>query len=45
LLQLPFGPSGGNHKQTWVGCIVCLTTPTRSSFEASRVFLASYFLL
>jgi hypothetical protein len=56
---LPFrGASGRNHKETYAGCIVSLTTPTRSSLKASRsvssrsfaekasrVFLASYFLL
>ena len=55
----PFGVvSGRSHKETWAGCIVSLTTPTRLSFsasrsvsslsvveKASRVFLASYFLL
>jgi hypothetical protein len=25
-----------NHKETWAGCIVSLTTPTRSSLNASR---------
>src|SRR5215217_681465 len=28
--------SGCNHKETWAGCIVSLTTPTRSSLRASR---------
>jgi hypothetical protein len=28
--------SGRNHKETWAGCIVSLTTPTRSSLKASR---------
>jgi hypothetical protein len=28
--------SGRNHSETWVGCIVSLTTPTRSSLKASR---------
>ncbi len=50
--------SGRNHSETWAGCIVSLTTPTRSPLsasrsvssrswaeKASRVFLASYFLL
>jgi hypothetical protein len=50
--------SGRNHSETCVGCIVSLTTPTKSSLKASRsvssrilaekasrVFLASYFLL
>jgi hypothetical protein len=47
-----------SHSETWAGCIVSLTTPTRSPLsasrsvssrnwaeKASRVFLASYFLL
>src|SRR5215218_3457191 len=38
------GLSGRNHKETWAGCIVSFTTPTSSLFNASRVFLASYFL-
>ena len=56
---LPFeAVSERNHSETWAGCIVSLTTPTRSSLnaarsvwlrslaeKASRVFLASYFLL
>jgi hypothetical protein len=25
-----------NHKEMWAGCIVSLTTPTRSSLNASR---------
>jgi hypothetical protein len=25
-----------NHKETWAGCIVSLTTPTRSPLNASR---------
>ena len=34
---LPFGGlSGRNQSETWAGCIVSLTTPTRSSFNASR---------
>ena len=50
--------SGRSHSETWAGCIVSPTTPTRSSLnasrsvwlrsfaeKASRVFLASYFLL
>src|SRR5215210_8470116 len=50
--------SGRNHRETWAGCIVSLTTPISSAFsasksvsslslavKASRVFLASYFLL
>jgi hypothetical protein len=55
----PFGvASGRSHRETRVGCIVSLTTPTRSPLsasrsvsslslteKASRVFLASYFLL
>src|ERR671916_759813 len=32
--------SGCNHKETWAGCIVSLTTPTSSSFSAAR-FVAS----
>jgi len=32
----PSGVLGRNHKETWAGCIVSLTTPTRSSFSASR---------
>src|SRR3712207_3445246 len=28
--------SGRSHKETWAGCIVSLTTPTRSSLKASR---------
>ena len=28
--------SGRNHIETWAGCIVFLTTPTRSSLKASR---------
>src|SRR5918994_3248407 len=28
--------SGRSHRETWVGCIVSLTTPTSSSFSASR---------
>ena len=33
----PFGVvSGRNHTETWAGCIVSLTTPTRSSLKASR---------
>jgi hypothetical protein len=28
--------SGRNHKETCAGCIVSLTTPTRSSLRASR---------
>jgi hypothetical protein len=28
--------SGRNHSETWAGCIVSLTTPTRSLFSASR---------
>jgi hypothetical protein len=28
--------SGRNHKETWAGCIVSLTTLTRSSLKASR---------
>src|SRR5215204_7802047 len=28
--------SGRSHKETCAGCIVSLTTPTRSSFSASR---------
>src|SRR5215213_2885451 len=28
--------SGCNHSETWAGCIVSLTTPTRSSLRASR---------
>jgi hypothetical protein len=28
--------SGRSHRETWVGCIVSLTTTTRSSFRASR---------
>ena len=28
--------SGRSHKETWAGCIVSLTTPTRSSLSASR---------
>jgi hypothetical protein len=36
----PFLPLGGNscrsHKETWAGCIVSLTTPTRLSLKASR---------
>jgi hypothetical protein len=27
---------GRSHKETWAGCIVSLTTPTRSSLNASR---------
>ena len=30
------GSSGRSHKETWEGCIVSLTTPTRSSLRASR---------
>jgi hypothetical protein len=33
----PFGAvSGRNHTETWAGCIVSFTTPTRSPFRASR---------
>jgi hypothetical protein len=52
------GNSGRSHSETWAGCMVSFTTPTRSSLsasrsvsslslaeKASRVFLASYFLL
>jgi hypothetical protein len=28
--------SGGSHTDTWAGCIVSLTTPTSSPFNASR---------
>jgi hypothetical protein len=28
--------SGRSHKETWAGCIVSLTTSTRSSLKASR---------
>ena len=28
--------SGRSHKETWAGCIVSLTTPTRSPLRASR---------
>jgi hypothetical protein len=28
--------SGRSHKETWAGCIVSLTTPTRSFLTASR---------
>src|SRR5215208_635932 len=28
-----------NHKETWVGCIVSLTTPIRSALNASRSVL------
>ena len=31
------GGSGRSHKETWAGCIVSATTPTRSSFKASRL--------
>ena len=34
---LPFeAMSGRNHTETWAGCIVSLTTPTRSPLNASR---------
>ena len=56
---LPLGGSWGrSHSETWAGCMISFTTPTRSSLsasssvsslslaeKASRVFLASYFLL
>src|SRR5919112_1199612 len=32
----PRNRSGRNHIETWTGCIVSLTTPTRSSLKASR---------
>src|SRR5919107_5617890 len=33
----PFeGVSGRSHSETWAGCIVSATTPTRSSLRASR---------
>ena len=33
----PFGAvAERNHKETWAGCIVSLTTPTRSLLRASR---------
>jgi hypothetical protein len=35
LLRLEPG-SGRSHKETWAGCSVSLTTPTSSSFSASR---------
>jgi hypothetical protein len=36
-LLSPFAAvSGRNHKETCAGCIVSLTTPTRSSLNASR---------
>jgi hypothetical protein len=35
-LSLFRGLSGCSHKETWMGCIVSLTTPTRSSLSASR---------
>src|SRR5215203_3751056 len=36
-LFLSFGAgSGCNHSEAWAGCIVSLTTPTRSSLNASR---------
>jgi hypothetical protein len=28
--------AGRNHREMWAGCIVSLTTPTRSSLNASR---------
>jgi uncharacterized metal-binding protein YceD (DUF177 family) len=37
LLSLPFEDvSDSNHSETCAGCIVSLTTPTRSSLRASR---------
>jgi hypothetical protein len=33
----PFGAvAGRNHKETWAGCIVSLTTPTTSLFSACK---------
>ena len=35
--SLPLGGGSGRcHSETWAGCIVSLTTPTRSLFRASR---------
>src|SRR5215213_4575451 len=36
LFSFRAGESGCNHSETCVGCIVSLTTPTRSSLKASR---------
>ncbi len=34
---MPFGAlSERSHKETWAGCIVSLTTPTKSLLRASR---------
>jgi hypothetical protein len=30
------GSSGRSHSETWAGCIVSRTTPTKSSLNASR---------
>ena len=30
------GGSGRNHKETWAGCIVSLTTSSKSSLKGSR---------
>jgi hypothetical protein len=34
--SLALGGSGLTHNETWAGCIVSLTTPTRSLLSASR---------
>src|SRR5829696_3587599 len=31
------GGSGGGHSETCAGCLICPTSPTRSSFSASRL--------
>src|SRR5215204_3402173 len=39
-VPLPTSAGGRSHNETWVGCIVSLTTPTRSLLTASRFVLS-----